>query len=176
MAASEQTAAERRRLPAGRRRRRGGGDPVGITGWKEASEAISDRGRGQRALQVALSMKDATQWTAYYKSNSRVEIPSGNFSCMSEGFDLLDRRFNWNRFPISADVPDNLQRRMTLLVNIWSLEYVNGPSSTAGNSHFLLKFFSWLFLIFPREAILRKFWWCNSCATFPRLTECIFTF
>lgn len=61
MAASEQTAAERRRLPAGRRRRRGGGDPVGITGWKEASEAISDRGRGQRALQVALSMKDATQ-------------------------------------------------------------------------------------------------------------------
>lgn len=47
MAASEQTAAERRRLPAGRRRRRGGGDPVGITGWKEASEAISDGGRGQ---------------------------------------------------------------------------------------------------------------------------------
>lgn len=41
MAASEQTAAERRRLPAGRRLGRGGGDPVGITGWKEASEAIS---------------------------------------------------------------------------------------------------------------------------------------
>lgn len=65
MAGSEQTAAERRRLPAGRRRRHGGGNLVGIMGWKEASEAISNADTGQRPLQEVLSMEDATQSTVY---------------------------------------------------------------------------------------------------------------
>lgn len=70
MAGSEQTVAERRRLPAGRRRRRGGGNLVANMGWKDANEAISNGGTGQRPFQEVLSMVDATQHTVYHKSYS----------------------------------------------------------------------------------------------------------
>lgn len=61
MAGSEQTAAEHRRLPARRRRRRGDRNLVGIMGWREASEAISNRDTGQMPFLEVLSMEAATQ-------------------------------------------------------------------------------------------------------------------